>query len=72
MVGGKRASMTMIEVDGENLQRLRLFHDGREYVFMGDGDTFEKVLDSVKFFDPGSANLPGAPGGPGAPNAAGL
>lgn len=71
IVGGEKASMTMIEVDGEKLQRLRFLHDGRIYVITGGGSAFEKVLDSVTFFEPGAAMLPGAPGGAGASNASG-
>ena len=63
--------MTMIEVDGEKLQRLRFLHDGRVYIITGGGDAFEKVLDSLTFFEPGGAMLPGAPDGAGAPIASG-
>lgn len=54
MVGGERASLATVEVDGEDMQQLKLVRDGRVYFFTGDGDTFEKVLDSVEFFEPGS------------------
>jgi len=54
MVGGERASLATVEVDGEDMQQLKLVRDGRVYFFTGDGDTFEKILDSVEFFEPGS------------------
>jgi hypothetical protein len=71
IVGGEKATMTMIEVDGEKVQRLRFLHDGRVYIITGAGSAFEKILDSVTFFEPGAAMPPGAPSSAGAPNAAG-
>ena len=64
MIGGERASLSMVEVDGEDVQQLRLVRDGRVYLFTGDGDTFEKVLQTVEFFEPGSIppSMPQDPG----------
>ena len=50
-VGGLRASITELEVDGEMIERWTVVRDGRAFDFSGGGMTFEKVLESVKFLD---------------------
>ncbi|MFT4546800.1 MAG: hypothetical protein ACI8XO_004481 [Verrucomicrobiales bacterium] len=51
MVGDKRASQSMVEVGGQQVQQTVVEHRGRVLVFTGKGSTFDKVLDSVKFLE---------------------
>ena len=51
MVGGKQASQYDEEVAGTKVQQTKVVHKGRVLVFTGEGKTFDKVLDSVKFIE---------------------
>ena len=54
-IGGLRATVTATEIDGEPVERWTVVREDRAYDFTGSGTSFEKVLDSVRFLDPGMA-----------------
>jgi hypothetical protein len=51
IVGGSSGSESTVEVDGEELRQIEVAWDGRTFVFIGKGSTFDKVLDSVNFIE---------------------
>ena len=50
-VAGVEATETMVTIGGEPMRRLAVANGGRFYTFTGSGQTFEKILESVKFLD---------------------